>query len=357
MFTCWDGRLNNRVRTGQHGWMDNLTEPAGTAPAAAPALHRGTATQWWVRCWLWLESAWREVAALILPAECVVCGAEDCSLCRDCARALRVATERPYRAEEGAPALMDVDGTVLLPVVAAGSYRDELALVLLAFKNHGRTDLAPSLAGPLGRSLSAALGLAAGSSPRRRLRRPLHWPSHRGLRRPLQDGVVLLIPVPTSGRGYRKRGYDPLWRLLLALRRRSALPPGIMLCRALRLKTRLPWRQRSQKTLGRMARRANVRNSMYVRWNPCSGHPRGNRPPGSSSTASGRWPASGIMPGPEVAGRTVVVVDDVLTTGATLAEAARALRAAGAIVCGAVVIAAAGGLIPAASAASRAVPT
>ncbi|MCY0903549.1 ComF family protein [Arthrobacter sp. H14-L1] len=329
--------------------MDNLTKPAVAAPAAVaafhpgvvPALHRGRATRWWVRSWLWLDSAGREVAALILPAECVVCGAEDCSLCRDCARALRAATHHPYRAEESAPALMDVNGTVLLPVVAAGCYRDELALVLLAFKNHGRTDLAPSLSGPLGRSLSAALGAAPGPAPHRR----------RG--RPLQNGVVLLVPVPTSGRGYRKRGYDPLWRLLLALLRRSALPSGTMLCRALRLKTRPPWRQRSQKALGRMARRANVRNSMYVPASPWSGRSRGHRPTGNSAVGCAWRPVPGLMHGPQLAGRTVVIVDDVLTTGATVAEAARALRAAGAIVCGAVVIAAAGGLIPAASAASR----
>ncbi|MDJ0356449.1 phosphoribosyltransferase family protein [Paenarthrobacter sp. PH39-S1] len=269
-------------------------------PRGSPAptgSHRARAGAWWLRFVLWLTAAGQELAALLLPADCVVCGAEDSSLCRDCARTMRTATNRPFRSEESAPALMDVDGTVLLPSVAAGSYRDELAQVLLAFKNHGRTDLAARLAGPLAGALSAAVG---------------DWPL-------TADRPVLVVPVPTSGKGFRKRGYDPVWLLLLTLRRRSAFPPGTTTCRALKLRFRPPWRQLSQKGLGRSARRANVRNSMYVRGRPGSARARA------------------------LEGRRVLIVDDVLTTGATVAEAARALRSAGAVVGGSVVLAAAGG--------------
>ncbi|WP_051389083.1 ComF family protein [Arthrobacter sp. 35W] len=262
--------------------------------------HRAGARPLWLRAWLWLEAAGAEAVELVFPCECLGCSLPGTALCPGCARDLRAAWAHPFAAEHGAPALVQHDGAVLLPAVAGGHYRGVLARTILEFKNHGSTEIAGRLATGLGRAVEAAVGAAVDGSAAGSGRRSGHG-----------DAGILLVPVPTSGAGFHRRGFDPVAELLRVLRRRRALPAGARVVPAVVLRARAPWHRRSQKGLGAAARRSNVRHSMRVRRHA------------------------------DVAGRLVWVVDDVLTTGSTVAEAARALRAAGAVVAGAVVLAAA----------------
>ncbi len=179
---------------------------------------------------------------------------------------------------------MDVDGSVLLPVVAAGAYRAELAQAVLSFKSHGQGQLAEVLSQGLARAIRAAAGEAPG---------------------------LLLVPVPTSSSAYRRRGFSPVHVLLGRIggtvpRERAAHRVHHRRCppedRPARRQESRPGQQSAdrlpglrgapggQKGLGRGDRAQRVRGSMRVR--------------------------RGLF-APEVAGRPCIIVDDVLTTGAT----------------------------------------
>lgn len=262
-------------------------DPDLQPPPLRSAKHRGGHSRRWLRAADQLGAAAAELLALAVPADCVCCGAEDLALCVTCERQVRLLTRRPFRAEEQAPALMNVDGGVILPVVAAGVYREELAQAVLSFKSHGQHQLVSVLARGLGQGISAAVA---------------------GV-----DGVCL-VPVPSSTSAYIKRGFSPVQLLLAELRRGTAIAgtPVVDVIRKSRRRAALEQLPGGQKGLGRGARARRVRGSMKV--------PRRRRE--------------------RVAGRRCIIVDDVLTTGATLAEAARALHLSGALVVGAVVLAA-----------------
>ena len=268
-----------------------------------------------------LERAWlregrrgiHELLCVLLPSPCLGCAAPEGPLCRSCRALVRRGTARPFRAEESAAALPDAEASRLLParpaasgtggpapgrpaegtgaapgplpVLAAGRYAGLLAAVLLGYKERGLTALAPVLADALAGALHPAVRSCTG--------RPL-----------------LLVPVPPAPGSFRRRGYLPLEDLLRRLDRSGRLPEGSAYAPLLRVRPGV--RARSQKRLGAAARRRNLQGSMELA--------RGARRYGDQA----------------------LVVDDVLTTGATVAEAVRALRGAGIHVLGAVVLAAAG---------------
>lgn len=115
----------------------------------------------------------------------------------------------------------------------------------------------------------------------------------------------MLVWVPSGRRAVRRRGHDPLRGVVeVAVRRLWADGVPVSMMDALRQRGRVA----DQAGLTARQRAANLQGAVEAR--AC------------------------------VAGRRVVLVDDVVTTGSSLAEAARALRAAGAEVTGTATIAA-----------------
>jgi predicted amidophosphoribosyltransferase len=161
-------------------------------------------------------------------------------------------------------------------MMAAGEYAGPLKELIVAHKERHRL----ALAGPLGQVLAGVVeDLVARPAP------------------------IVLVPVPSSRRVVRHRGHDPLLRTTRSAA--AALRGSGRSARTVRL-LRVVRRVEDQAGLGAAARQANLRRTMRATPYP---HP-------------------------------VVVVDDVVTTGATTREAQRALEARGVRVAGIAAIAA-----------------
>lgn len=223
-----------------------------------------------------------DLADLVLPSACAGCGAERARLaygvCAGCAALLEAL--RPFRT---AP----VPAPPGLPrCVAVGPYQGALRGVLLAYKERGRHRLAQ----PLGALLATAVSALAPPG------RP-----------------VTLIPVPSTAAAARERSGDHMARLAgQAVRRLRAAGWQAGVYRPLR---QLP--RPDSATLDPSARRAVAESSLRIR--------------------ASRTRFSGHGTGTE---GTLVVVDDIVTTGATLAAVTTRLREANMQVTGAAVVAA-----------------
>lgn len=218
---------------------------------------------------------WQELAGLILPAECAGCGQARAVLCPECRAALTGAAPRRVRPEP-APAG--------LPAVhAAARYVDEVRAVLLAHKERG----ALALARPLGAAVAGAVRVGLGEAGEG---------EGEGEGAPPR-GEVLLVPVPSAPRAVRARGHDPARRLAFAAAaelRRAGMP--VRVAAVLRQRRAVA----DQAGLNSRQRMENLDGALAV-------------VPGGARVLRG---------GP------VVLVDDLVTTGASLAEAARAVRVA-----------------------------
>jgi predicted amidophosphoribosyltransferase len=172
----------------------------------------------------------------------------------------------------------------LPPLWVAARYDGSTRQLLLAFKERGAVGVAAALAP----ALAQAVRCAVGGEPVARL---------------------LLVPAPSARGAVRARGDDVVF--LLASRTARLLRSAGLGCRAV---AALSQRRHVADSAGlsAAARAANLHGALAVR-------------PGRA----------GVL-----GGSCVVVVDDLVTTGATLVEASRAVQSVGARVLGAAAVAA-----------------
>ncbi len=163
-----------------------------------------------------------------------------------------------------------------VPVFALGRYAGVRRQAILAMKEHGRTDLVARFASAL------AVGV------------------HRLLVWGMVETPLTIVPAPTRRSAARRRGGDPVTKVAAAA---VAGHPDIAVVRALRMRALA----RDSVGLTTSARERNVAGRVLLR---------------------------GAPPGTEV-----VVVDDIVTTGATARESVRVLQDAGARVAAVLTIA------------------
>jgi predicted amidophosphoribosyltransferase len=172
------------------------------------------------------------------------------------------------RVRQGQPHLISPRVHPGVPVFSLGRYAGPRRNAIVAIKEHGRADLIR----PLGAALSAGLAQL------------LAWG--------VFGAPITVVPAPTRGLAARRRGGDPVTRMALAA---TTGQPDASVVQALRMKALV----RDSVGLSSAARQRNVAGRVRLR-----------------------------VPREGFAG-DVLVVDDIVTTGATAAESVRVLQTSG----------------------------
>ncbi len=215
-----------------------------------------------------LRSLIQDAGFILLPSDCAGCGLENQQICEECLGSVAISAAASGRLGRRLPSGQ--------PIVSAFEYSERASALLVAFKQRGTRRLArafrPALEHAISRALESAESLGTA-----------------GL---LGTAVLLgraeprieLVPVPSTAASDRKRGFNPVRTMLRVA--------GLRYSRVLSSSMR-----ESQKQLGVQDRFENLRNSMRA-----------------------------VL---DLEGRTFLLVDDIVTTGASLSEAARAIESAG----------------------------
>jgi predicted amidophosphoribosyltransferase len=249
------------------------------------------------------EPWWTVLVDLVLPTHCAGCGGSPArsrlrGLCTVCAPAFTGPPRpaRPSRPPAGLPT-----------VLALAPYLEPVPDVIIAQKERGRLDLATPLGRQLARAALVLLETQSDAAQSGAARPSETQPG--GTQHPHADSAAWLVPVPSARAATRRRGQDPVLRMtrataaaLRAQGRQAAVLSVLRHGRAVA----------DQAGLSRTERAANLAGALTVR----------------------------EVLADRLTTRPVILIDDVLTSGATLAEAARAIRAAGGTPYGAAVLAA-----------------
>lgn len=166
-----------------------------------------------------------------------------------------------------------------LPTAYSGAYQGVLRRVLYTYKDHHIPELADQLS-PLLAAAITAVRDHGGAGP-----------------------LIRVVPVPSRRAAIRRRGFDPVHQLLRSMERRQLGSGGVI----------APWLQdlRGSGASKRLDRSSRLHAS-----------------------------SAAFLATPDVvAGTEVIVVDDIITTGSTISEAARTLEKAGCQVRGVAAIA------------------
>ena len=233
-----------------------------------------------------VRRATAEAADLLAPTWCVGCRCPGTDLCPQCCDDLQLLTRHPFRAEDPAEALPLMDDLQVLPVLSAAQYTTLVADAVLTFKDHERVRLAGALASALSRAVQAAAELC-------------------------RSEEILLVWPPSSPRSQLSRGRHPLGELMDRASLPAELIPAGHVVRHRITASALVRVDRGQKSRSKRSRRRT--------------HNRFRLVPGAEQ----------LLHRAEV-----VMVDDVLTTGATLGRLHHCLSQAGAQVSAAAVLAA-----------------